>query len=214
MGCKVQSIWHIWTLLLLPFVKLQHFFTQLCRNTDHNVWNVLILSELFNNLLFYILHILHFLLQNSLCSCLFPPNLRGFCSSPGPRRTGMEVPAPSSSHPAPRGCCRSVRHPWGRGGRATGLRGHGQDTSQLLSSWHSQESDVTLPRRWIHLLRYRHQIALRFNSQAESSPWALGAFFPQQGENTSACIKKATPNYHVNTGCWSGYFSFVVGQKE
>lgn len=135
MGCKVQSIWHIWTLLLLPFVKLQHFFTQLCRNTDHNVWNVLILSELFNNLLFYILHILHFLLQNSLCSCLFPPNLRGFCSSPGPRRTGMEVPAPSSSHPAPRGCCRSVRHPWGRGGRATGLRGHGQDTREAAARW-------------------------------------------------------------------------------
>lgn len=59
--------------------------------------------------IYYIFYI--FLLQNSLCSCLFPPNFRGFYSSPGPQRTEIEVLAPSSSHPAPRGCCWSARHP-------------------------------------------------------------------------------------------------------
>lgn len=136
MGCKVQSIWHIWTVLLAPLCKAPAFFTQLCRNTDHNVWNVLILSEVFNNFLFYILHILHFLFQNSLCSCLFsPPSSRGLCSAAGPRRTEVEVP--SSRRPAPRGCCRNARHPgFPRGGRAAGpWQGHGQDTRQAAAPW-------------------------------------------------------------------------------
>lgn len=183
MGCKVQSIWHIWTVLLAPLCKAPAFFTQLCRNTDHNVWNVLILSEVFNNFLFYILHILHFLFQNSLCSCLFSPQLKRTllsCRSPKDRSGGAQQP-PSCPKgvlqkceaprlPRRRQSCWAVAGPWPGHPASSCSLGSPADTLQLLSSWHSQESDVPLPGRWIHLLRYRDQIALHLNGQAESSP--------------------------------------------
>lgn len=181
MDCKVQSIWHIWTLLLLPFVKLQHFLHS-STGTDHNVWNVLILSQVFNNFLFYILHILHVLLQNSLCSCLFTLEGSAHLQVPEGQKLRCHLPAAAA---LPQVGAAQVQGtpiflPGGRGGRALGpwpghsggscLLGSPTDTLQLLSSQHSQESDVTLPRQWVHLLQYQDQVALHWNSLAESSP--------------------------------------------
>lgn len=80
-------------------------------------------------------------------------------------------------------------------------RGDGQDTQEAAARWAAlqtlyscflrgvpKKSDVTLPRRWIHLLRYRDRIALHLNSQADSSPQDFPFFFfSQQGENKE-CI--------------------------
>lgn len=173
---------------------------------------------------FYTLHILHVLLQNSLCSCL--STLEGSAHLQVPEGQKLRCQLPAAAVLPQAGAAQvpgtPIFLPGGRGGRAMGpwpghpggscSLGSPTDTLQLLSSRHSQESDVTLPRRWVHLLQWRDQVALHWNSQSESSP--QDSLFHSKGKNMSTYIHKAAPNYCVNATCWSGYFCFMVGQQE
>lgn len=226
MGCKVQSIWHIWTVLLAPLCKAPAFFTQLCRNTDHNVWNVLILSEVFNNFLFYILHILHFLFQNSLCSCLFsPPAQEDSAQLQVPEGQKWRCPAaavlPQGGAAEMRGTPASPEEAelLGRGRAMARTPGKqllpGQPCRHFTAAFF-----MAFPRKWCASPRAMNPpseiqgsncTALERPGWIESSGgYSFSFFFSslQHRENTSACIYKATPNYYVNAACWSEYFSF------
>lgn len=116
--------------------------------------------------------------------------------------------------------------PGGRGGRALGLRrGHGQDTQEAAARWaalwtlhscflHGIPKKVKWlypgdkPTFWDTGIELHCARAARLNQVLRT--W----FFSQQGENRSVSVNKATPNYYVNTACWRGYFSFMVGQQE
>lgn len=96
MGCKVQSIWHIWTLLLLPFVKLQHFLHSSAGTqtiTSGMFWSYLkfLITFFF---IYYIFYIFFYCKTHSAAVYSLLARER-FCSSPAPQRTGMEVLAPS-----------------------------------------------------------------------------------------------------------------------
>lgn len=232
MGCKVQSIWHIWTLLLLPFVKLQHFLHSSAGTqtiTSGMFWSYLkfLITFFFIYYIFYIFYCkTHFAAVYSLLT------LEGSAHLQVPEGQQLRCWLPAAAV-LPQGGAAEVRGtpsflPGGRGGRAVGLRrGHGQDTREAAARWAALQ---TLYSCFLHGIPKK---VMWLSPGDESTFWDTGiklhctwtarlnqvlrTFFflsPQQGENTSAYIYKSTPNYYVNTACWSGYFSFMVGQQK
>lgn len=173
----------------LPFVKLQHFLHSSAGTqtiTSGMFWSYLkfLITFFFIYYIFYIFYgKTHFAAVYSLLT------LEGSAHLQVPEGQKLRCRPPAVLPQGVLPTCEAPPSflPGGRGGRAAGPRpGHPgggcspgcpADTLQLLSSRHSQESDVTLPRRWIHLLRYRAQIALRWNGQADSSPRDFFSFF-------------------------------------
>lgn len=208
MGCKVQSIWHIWTLLLLPFVKLQHFLHSSAGTqsiTSGMFWSYLkfLITFFF---IYYIFHIFIFSFQISLCGCLFPPSFRGFWRSPKESREGARP------HRAALGSAAEVQGPqlpWLRKRRQRkgwlSCGGRGEDTGgQLLTGQPHRHfpaaSFMAFPRKWCaspRAMKPPSEIQ-RSDCTAFEQPGGIkssGAvfsffffFFKQQREKTSAGI--------------------------
>lgn len=116
--------------------------------------------------------------------------------------------------------------PRGRGSRALGLRrGHGQDTQEAAARWAALRTLHScflhgIPKKVMWLSPgdestfWDARIKLHCARTARLNQVLRTWFFSQQGENRSASVYKATPNYYVNAACWRGYFSFMVGQQE
>ena len=138
MGCKVQSIWHIWTPLLLPFVKLQHFLHSSAGTqtiTSGMFWSYLkfLITFFFIYYIFYIFYCkTHFAAVCSLLTWEGSAHLQ----LPEGQKSRCRLPAAAV---LPQGGSAQVRGsrsflPRGRGGRAVGLRrGHGQDTREAAA---------------------------------------------------------------------------------
>lgn len=157
MGCKVQSIWHIWTLLLLPFVKLQHFLHSSAGTqsvTSGMFWSYLkfLITFFF---IYYIFHIFIFFISNLTLQLFIPSWLQRILKVP--KGEPGRCQAPQS---CPGGCCRSAgppQLPWLRKRRQRkgwlSCGGHGEDTSgQLLTGQPCRHfpaaSFMAFPRKW------------------------------------------------------------------